>query len=107
MFAGLGIWFERADEPVVGEQPAGHYCPSFEPCGLQHHNSSCGHGVDCGRIDPVRDDHCLCSKQLLSVFVFDNVPVLISATFAAPPTSLSSIDVRIPNFGTVRNVPIS
>ena len=53
------------------------------------------------------NDHCLCSKPLLGVFVFDNAPVLISVTFAAPPTGLSSIDVRIPNFGTVRNVPIS
>lgn len=51
--------------------------------------------------------HCLCSNSLLSVDVSDEAPALVSATFAAPPTTLSSIDVRIPNFGTVRNVPIS
>jgi hypothetical protein len=49
---------------------------------------------------------CLCSRGLSSSFLRNNVPALFSATFAAPPTSVAQVDVKIPNFGTVRNVPV-
>ena len=49
--------------------------------------------------------HCLCSRYLVNVFA-DTSPVLISATFAAPPADVTKVDVRIPGFGTVVNVPV-
>ena len=49
---------------------------------------------------------CLCSRGLAGVFLRDDLPVLISATFAAPPADVTQVDVRIPGFGTVKNVPV-
>jgi hypothetical protein len=49
---------------------------------------------------------CVCSRDLSGVFLRNNTPVLISATFAAPPANVTTVDVRLPNFGTVANVPI-
>jgi hypothetical protein len=48
---------------------------------------------------------CLCSRYLVGVFA-DTTPLLISATFAAPPADVTKVDVRIPAFGTVTNVPV-
>lgn len=50
---------------------------------------------------------CLCSRGLSNVFLRNNAPSLFSATFAAPPAGVTQVDVRIPNFGTVKNVPVS
>lgn len=50
---------------------------------------------------------CLCSRNLSNVFLRNNLPVLFSATFAAPPAGVTQVDVRIPNFGTVKNVPVA
>lgn len=49
---------------------------------------------------------CLCSRGLSRVFVQGDAPVLISATFAAPPPDVTSVDVRVPGFGTVKGVPV-
>lgn len=49
---------------------------------------------------------CLCSRNLQTMFLQEGIPVLISATFAAPPADVTAVDVRIPAFGTVRNVPV-
>lgn len=49
---------------------------------------------------------CVCSRSLNNVFLRDNVPVVFSATFAAPPADVTQVDVRIPGFGTVKNVPV-
>jgi hypothetical protein len=49
---------------------------------------------------------CLCSRQLAGVFLSENLPVVFSATFGAPPSDVTTVDVRIPTFGTVRNVPV-
>jgi hypothetical protein len=49
---------------------------------------------------------CLCSRGLEGVFLQGNAPVLFSATFAAPPADVTQVDVRIPSFGTVKNVPV-
>ena len=49
---------------------------------------------------------CLCSRGLEGVFLQANAPVLFSATFAAPPADVTQVDVRIPSFGTVKNVPV-
>jgi hypothetical protein len=50
--------------------------------------------------------NCACSRDLSGVFLSNNTPVLISATFAAPPADVSTVDVRVPSFGTVANVPV-
>ena len=49
---------------------------------------------------------CLCSRSLSSSFLSESAPLLISATFAAPPADVTQVDVRIPAFGTVKNVPV-
>ena len=49
---------------------------------------------------------CLCSRNLNSMFLDYGNPMLLSASFAAPPADVAAIDVRIPNFGTVKNVPV-
>ena len=49
---------------------------------------------------------CLCSRGLVRVLINQDMPVLISATFAAPPADVTQVDVRIPGFGTVKNVPV-
>jgi hypothetical protein len=49
---------------------------------------------------------CVCSRDLSGVFLRNDTPVLISVTFAAPPANVTTVDVRVPNFGTVSNVPI-
>jgi hypothetical protein len=49
---------------------------------------------------------CVCSRGLSNVFLRDNVPTVFSATFAAPPADVAQVDVRIPGYGTVKNVPV-
>ena len=50
--------------------------------------------------------NCLCSRGLASVFIADNEPVLLSATYAAPPPDVTEMSVRIPSFGVITNVPV-
>ena len=50
--------------------------------------------------------HCLCTRSLNSLFLDPGYPVLLSATFAAPPADVTAIQVRIPHFGTIKNVPV-
>jgi len=49
---------------------------------------------------------CVCSRELIAVRLKNGAPVLISGTFAAPPADVTSVDVRIPSFGVVKNVPV-
>lgn len=49
---------------------------------------------------------CLCSRGLSSVFLQDGALQLFSATFAAPPSDVTTVDVRVPRFGTVKDVPV-
>lgn len=50
---------------------------------------------------------CVCSSDLSSTFVAPGQTVLLTATFAAPPESVTTIDVSIPTAGTFSDVPIS
>ena len=50
--------------------------------------------------------HCLCTRSTESVFLRAGAPLILSATFAAPPVDVAAVDVRIPGFGTVRGVPV-
>jgi len=50
---------------------------------------------------------CVCDENLSSTFVEQGSPMLLSATFAAPPPDVDVIDVVIPKFGTFKDVPVS
>ncbi|UBU10977.1 hypothetical protein [Nonomuraea gerenzanensis] len=49
---------------------------------------------------------CVCSR-IESLFLKQDQKAVFSATFAAPPADVGSVDVHIPNVGTLANVPIS
>ena len=49
---------------------------------------------------------CVCDGNLGSVFVEASAPVALSATFAAPPPDVQQMDVVIPRFGTLKDVPV-
>lgn len=50
---------------------------------------------------------CVCDNELSSTFVERTAPTVLSATFAAPPEGVETVDVVIPKFGTFKNVPLS
>jgi hypothetical protein len=50
---------------------------------------------------------CLCETNLNNAFVTAGAPLVLSATFGAPPPTVSRVNVSIPNFGTFVNVPLS
>lgn len=50
---------------------------------------------------------CVCDGALGSRFIEAGAPVLMSATFGAPPEDVSSVDLVIPQFGTFKDVPLS
>ncbi|TDD23995.1 hypothetical protein [Nonomuraea diastatica] len=49
---------------------------------------------------------CVCSR-IEALFLKQDQSAVFSATFAAPPADVGSVDVHIPNVGTLANVPIS
>lgn len=52
------------------------------------------------------DHRCLCSEGLGSAIVDPGQSVTLDASFAAPPEDVSSVDLRIPSFGTTADVPV-
>lgn len=52
------------------------------------------------------EGHCLCSRQLVQTVVEDDRPVLLYATFAAPPSTVTSMSVQVPGFGVFPDVPV-
>ncbi len=50
---------------------------------------------------------CVCDENLSSTFVEQGSPLLLSATFAAPPPDVDVMDVVIPKYGTFKDVPVS
>lgn len=50
---------------------------------------------------------CVCDENLSSTFVEQGSPMLLSATFAAPPPDVKVMDVVIPKYGTFKDVPVS
>lgn len=50
---------------------------------------------------------CVCDTDLSSAFVEPQSPLLLSATFGAPPSDVDAVDVVIPRFGTFKDVPLS
>jgi hypothetical protein len=51
--------------------------------------------------------HCVCDSNLSNAFANEDAPVILSATFAAPPPDVSAMDVVVPKFGTFKDVPVS
>ncbi|MFG1699005.1 hypothetical protein [Nonomuraea sp. NPDC049309] len=49
---------------------------------------------------------CVCSR-IHALFLNKDESAVFSATFAAPPPDVTTVDVHIPNVGTLSDVPIS
>ena len=52
------------------------------------------------------DHRCLCSEGLGSAIIDPGQSVTLDASFAAPPEDVSSLDLRVPSFGTTADVPV-
>lgn len=50
---------------------------------------------------------CVCTTNLSGTFPEAGDTVELTATYAAPPTSTTTVDVSVPTLGTFRDVPIS
>jgi len=50
---------------------------------------------------------CVCSNELGSAFVEEDAPVNLQATLAAPPDTVTTVDVVVPNVKTFTGVPIA
>lgn len=51
------------------------------------------------------DRVCVCSN-VRGLRAEPGVPIELAATFGAPPVDVTSLDVLVPNFGTLRDVPV-
>lgn len=49
---------------------------------------------------------CACESNLGNAFVGKSAPLLLSATFGAPPPDVRAVDVFVPHFGTFKDVPL-
>jgi hypothetical protein len=50
---------------------------------------------------------CVCSNNLSAAFVGEDAPVNLQATLAAPPDTVTAVDVTVPNVKTFTGVPIA
>lgn len=51
--------------------------------------------------------HCFCAPRDLGADMREpGVPVLVSATFAAPPEDVKTVDIQVPTFGMFVDVPL-
>lgn len=50
---------------------------------------------------------CVCSNNLSAAFVGEDAPVNLQATLAAPPDTVTTVDVVVPNVKTFTGVPIA
>ena len=49
---------------------------------------------------------CICDAAIGDIEVGRQQPVTLSATYGAPPSEVTAVDVVIPHFGTFANVPL-
>lgn len=65
-------------------------------------------GVHGRRYAPARDhfNRCVCDHDMGDVTISRRRPVAWTATFGAPPSDVHAVDVVIPGFGTVPDVPL-
>ena len=52
-------------------------------------------------------NRCVCSNDLGAAFVSADAPVELAATLTAPPPSVTQVDLIVPNFETLRDVPLA
>lgn len=52
------------------------------------------------------EGNCLCDVDLYTTSLSSEGPLLLSATFAAPPAGVKAMDVFVPRFGTFKNVTL-
>jgi hypothetical protein len=52
-------------------------------------------------------NRCVCSNELGSAFVRAEAPVELTATLAAPPPGVTQVDLVVPRFGTLHDVPLA
>lgn len=50
---------------------------------------------------------CVCTTDLSGTFPDAGDTVELTATYAAPPTSTTTVDVSVPGLGTLSDVPVS
>jgi hypothetical protein len=53
------------------------------------------------------DGACVCDTDLGNAFANADAPLLLSATYAAPPPDVRAMDVLVPHFGAFKDVPVS
>jgi hypothetical protein len=65
-------------------------------------------GVNGRRFAPARDrqNYCVCDRGVNSDGFTRGRPMTVSATFGAPPPDVTAVDVVIPRFGTIPDVPL-
>ncbi len=52
------------------------------------------------------DGNCLCTDNFFGVAAKPGTQVAMTATFAAPPSTTTQVDVIVPQYGTVTGVPV-
>ncbi len=50
--------------------------------------------------------NCLCDVDIANASVMSDAPLLLSATYAAPPPDVKEMDVFVPRFGTFKRVAL-
>ena len=66
-------------------------------------------GINGRRYAPARDrfNNCLCDRNIQDLAFSRDRPATLSATFGAPPADVKVVDVVIPRFGTIPDVPLA
>ncbi len=52
-------------------------------------------------------NRCVCTNGLSSAFVSADAPVELTATLSAPPPAVTQVDLVVPRFETLRDVPLA
>ena len=52
-------------------------------------------------------NRCVCTNGLSSAFVRADAPVELTATLSAPPPGVTQVDLVVPRFETLRDVPLA
>ena len=52
-------------------------------------------------------NRCVCSNDLGGAFVSADAPVELTATLTAPPPGVTQVDLIVPSFETLRDVPLA
>ena len=53
------------------------------------------------------EGRCVCTNDLSGAFASEEAPVQLTATLTAPPAGVTQVDLLIPHFETLRDVPLA